>query len=337
MILITGGTGLLGSHLIYQLICMDEKVRVLIRNHTSKNKLTHLIKNIYGMLPKQFNKLDFVVGDINNCYTLKEAFKDVRYVFHCAAKVSLGGNSQKEMMETNIRGTANIVNACLQYNTEKLIHVSSIAAIDSSSKTKVLIEENSGWPTSKDLDYAYSKTESEFEIWRGISEGLNAVIVNPSVIIGEGEFGSGSGMLFNQVYKGLRYYTKGITGFVDVTDVASIMIKLMKSKFLGERYIISAENLTYKEFFSMVAEALNVKSPSRYANKFKTEIAWRFEKINSFIMMKKPTLTKKAARTSHEIARYSSHKITKSLEFTFTPINDTISRVANYYLRNLNF
>jgi nucleoside-diphosphate-sugar epimerase len=337
MILITGGTGLLGSHLIFHLASMEEKVRVLIRNQASKNRVTSLLENIYGILPEHFNKLDFVVGDINNCFTLKEAFKDIKYVFHCAAKVSFGTDSQKEMMDTNIRGTANIVNACLQYKTEKLVHVSSIAAIDSSSTKTGMIVESSGWPTSKNLDYAYSKTESELEVWRGISEGLNAVVVNPSVIIGEGDFNTGSGLLFNRVYKGLKYYTHGITGFVDVKDVVRIMIKLLKSNISGARFIINAENLTYKDFFIKVAEALKVQSPTHYASHFKTEIAWRFEKISSLILMKQPALTKKAARTSHEIAKYSSQKITESLGFTFTPINDTISRVADFYLKNLNF
>lgn len=336
MILVTGGTGLLGSHLIYQLVRKGEKVRVLIRNHNSKDKLYNLLESIYGDFLTYSDNLEIALGDITNYYSLTEAFKEIKYVYHCAAVVSFNDTHSKEILETNIRGTANVVNACLHHHTEKLIHVSSIAAVDSSLTEEEIITENSGWPTSKNLNYAYSKTESEFEVWRGISEGLNAVIVNPSVILGEGEFNTGSGLLFKRVYKGLKYYTNGITGYVDVKDVVRIMISLMKSKLIAERYILNADNLTYKDFFKKVAEALHVKAPSRSASRYMTETAWRLEKIRSIIFLKEPVLTKKAARTSHEKIKYSSAKIIESLGFTFTPINDTIKRVANYYQKTLN-
>ncbi len=336
MILITGGTGLLGSHLINNLIGDGEKVKVLIRNQQSKEKLESQLVKINDGIPGNLKNIAFVLGDIVDTGSLHNAFQDIEYVYHCAAVVSFNRSDQKTMLETNIRGTANVVNACLQFNIKKLVHVSSIAAMNDAPEEEKFVRENSGWPTGKDLDYSYSKTESEFEVWRGISEGLNAVIVNPSVILGEGSISSGCGLFFKRVYDGMKYFTQGVTGFVDIRDVVFAMVTLMKSKISAERFILNSENLSYKDFFTSIAKYMKAKPPQWYAGKRVVEIAWRLEKLRSALIFKKPALTKKTARSAHQVSYYSSDKIINALNFSFIPVEKSISRIAKYYLKEFH-
>lgn len=332
MILVTGGSGLLGSHLVLQLAAAGMKVRILIHNNESKNKLLQFLVNS-GLETNMAEKnLEFIQGDVTDKFSIYAAAEGVQKVYHCAAMVSLHHADRMKMPEVNIRGTANVVNACLQYNVQKLLHVSSIAAINSKPEAKFSIEEL-GWPSGNELDYGYSKRESEFEVWRGISEGLNAVIINPSIIIGEGSLESGSGKLFKRVYSGMKYYTEGVSGFVDVKDVVRAMILLMDSATSSERYILNGENLSYKEFFEMVAKAFHVKPPKKYAGRSLTELAWRLDKISAILPFRKHNLTRKAARAAHAINYYSSQKILDSFTFKLTPVEETIERTANFFLK----
>lgn len=331
MILVTGGNGLLGSHLVLRLAGTGNKVRILVRNEESKEKLLNFLKRIKEEKLVEEN-LVFVKGDITDRFSLFSAVEGVEKVYHCAAMVSLHHADRRKMLDTNIRGTAMVVNACLQYKVKKLVHVSSIAAINSTPGVKYSIEEL-GWPTGKELDYSYSKRESEFEVWRGISEGLNAVIINPSIILGEGDLESGSGKLFRRVYSGMRYFTEGVSGFVDVKDVVRAMILLMDSSTTSERYILNGENLSYKDFFIRVAKVLNVKPPKKYAGRSLTELAWRLDKLGSIFLFRPHTLTRKAARAAHAINYYSSQKIVDSFTFKLTPVDKTIERTAKFYLK----
>ncbi|MBN1117842.1 MAG: NAD-dependent epimerase/dehydratase family protein [Bacteroidales bacterium] len=328
MILITGGTGLAGSHLVLQLLRKGEKLKILIRSESSKSIFENLIKILAEENENHLKTVEYSFGDILDKASLEEAFVGVTHVYHCAAMVSFNRSDRKKMLDTNIRGTANVVNCCLEHGVKKLVHVSSVAAVKSSAENKKIVEDN-GWPTGKNLDYAYSKTESEFEVWRGISEGLNAVIVNPSVILGFGDPKKSSTKLFGRVKQGMKFFTRGITGFVDAEDVARAMVMLMESDVQAERYIVNAENLSYEELFAKMAGALKVKPPKHYAGRFLTEIAWRAEFFLSLILFKKPILTKGTARTSHVKQYYSSDKLTNAFNFKFTSIDNTIKRVAS--------
>lgn len=256
MILVTGGTGLLGSHLLFELTSNGEKVRALKR--VSSN--TEIVKKVFGYYTDDpdhaLSGIDWINGDITDPVEVSEALKGIKKVYHTAGFVSFDPADKEDILKINVNGTENIVNACLERGIEKLCFVSSTAAIGIADNGELLNEELYWTSKGKDSIYSISKYQAEMEVWRGINEGLNAVIVNPSVIIGPGEWRRSSARLFHEVYKGIRFYTQGITGYVDVRDVVKATILLMNGEFSGERYIISAGNYSYKEILSMIADSL---------------------------------------------------------------------------------
>ena len=331
MNLITGASGLVGSHLLYKLLTNGHNVRALIRSEKSKNQIEKIF-GYYTDNPDQYlSKISWVFGDITNYSVLNKAFIGVSTIYHCAAFISFSERDFSKMKEVNIEGTANVVNLCLEHAVKKLMHVSSIAAIGDPVEGHSY-DEDCGWPQGKISSYAFTKTQSEMEVWRGIAEGLDAVIVNPAVILGPGNWYSGSSKLFNQIYKGMKFYTKGVTGFVDVRDVVDAMVLLMNAKTSCERYILNGENQSYKEVCKSIAEALQVSPPRIYAKPLFTSLAWRLGKLLLFLSGRQPILTKDTAKAAHKIQRYSSKKIKLEHHYSFQTIDDIISRTAKIFL-----
>ncbi len=332
MIIVTGGTGLLGGHLLARLAGTGKPVRLIVRKGTDPARLRDVWKH-YGEeqhgLPEQF---EWFEADLTNKVEVYEAFAGASQVYHCAGLVSFSNRNRKQLWETNIEITGNIVNALLEEPACKLVHVSSVAAIRSADHNEVCTEQ-SGWPVSRESMYAATKTRGEMEVWRGICEGLNAVIVNPSIIIGPGNWKKSSAMIFDAIYKGLAYYTRGVTGYVDVRDVVECMIQLMQSDISGERFILNAANLSFQDMFNKVASALNVEAPSCYASPFITSIASRVEWMKTVFTGGEPRITRSTAHSSHTIQLYSAEKIRKALNFTFRDIDDTIRYTAECYLK----
>jgi dihydroflavonol-4-reductase len=335
MILVTGSSGLVGSHLIASLLQKGNTVKALIRNEESKAKIVKVVGYFSNQPDDLLANIHWVYGDIADQGSLLEAFENVKQVYNCAAVVSFDKKDRKTMLETNIRGTANVVNACLDSGIEKLVHVSSIAAVKGNSSDEI-ITEDSGWPTGHTLNYSYSKTQGEYEVWRGITEGLNAVIINPSIILGPGNWNSGSSKFFSTVYDNLKYFTRGITGFVDVCDVVEVMISLMESDIHSQRFIVSAENISYEQLFKSIAKSLGVKEPAVYASPALTSFAVYLDAIKSAISFSRPLITKETAKSSHKVQYYSSEKLLKSLEYSFNPVNNAIERIAKQFLVDLN-
>ncbi|HNR19522.1 MAG TPA: NAD-dependent epimerase/dehydratase family protein [Bacteroidia bacterium] len=326
-ILVTGGTGLLGSQLVFDLVISGEKVRVLKRPTSS----TTLLKNKFKQASHLFNQIEFVEGDVLDVFSLEDALDGITYVYHCAAMVSFIAKDNDLMQQINSEGTANMVNACLNKRIKKLCHVSSVAALGRTEKSDV-IDENAVWENTKhNSNYAISKYNAEREVWRGIFEGLNAVMVNPTVIIGEGNFKTDSSVLFANVYKGLKFYSEGINGFVDVRDVSHCMIQLMNSDVTNERFIVCSDNQSYKEVLFAIADALQVKRPSIKVNSTLAEMAWRVEMFKSFFSGNKPMVSKETARTALNKHFYSSEKIKKTLGIDFIPVDKSIKNWANSF------
>ncbi len=335
MILVTGGTGLVGSHLLYELVKQNKIVRALIRN---KNKI-ELVKKVFSYYTNKpeelFRNIEWIEGDMLDLVSLNKAFSNVKQVYHCAAIVSIGGKNKKELIDANVVGTENVVNMCLTHQVEKLCHVSSIASLGNSLNGE-LIDENTAWTASKNHSaYSISKFKSEMEIWRGIQEGLNAVIVNPSVIIGPGFWYSGSGSLFAKVAKGMKYYTSGSTGFVDVRDVSDSMIKLMNSDIRSERFIVNSENLNYKELFDRISNIIEVKSPTKEATKKLLKIAFIFDSIASMLRIKKKEITTSVVRASLSKSKYSNNKIKEAIKKTFISVSDSVADTADKFKKEL--
>ncbi len=328
MILVTGGTGLVGSHLLLELVKQGQPVRALCRNTSSKKDVEALFdfyqaKNLY-------KHVQWVIGDVLDYFSLVEVLKEVTVVYHCAAMVSFKPSDRAEMFEINVEGTANLVNACIDKHIAKFCFVSSIATLGKSMDDG-MIDETCYWQNDDNHSvYSQSKFRAEMEVWRGTKEGLNAIIVNPSVIIGAGNKQRSTGQLLQKVAKGMRFYTAGATGFVAVDDVVTAMITLTQGPTTNERYIINGENLSYLQFLSLVAKAFGVKAPHINATRVMTSLAWRLERLRYYLTGKAPSFTKETARTSQNKSRYSSAKVQQAIDLIPTPIEQAVWSSVKY-------
>lgn len=315
MILVTGATGFLGSEVALQLVQQGHGVRCTRR-------AASLVPDI--LRPCQ---IQWAEADMMDLFALEDALKGITQVYHCAAWVSLKQADKKPMINANVTGTANVVNLCMEQNI-RLVHVSSVAAIGL-AKPGDQITENHHLDRDTETDgYAISKLESEMEVWRGIAEGLDAVIVNPSIILGANAGTTGSGQLFETVRKGLKFYTAGSSGFVDVEDVAKCMIGLMNSDISGERYIISAENRAYQQITAEIADGFGVKRPSTLAKPWMMNLAWRAARIIGALTGKDPAIDKVSAQAATMTRNYDSSKIKNAIGVEFKPLSDTIKEVC---------
>ncbi len=332
MILVTGGSGLVGSHLLYELVKRGHKVRALKREGSRVGLVMRLF-NWYdpGQGEALFHKIEWVNGDLNDIFSLEEAMQGVDYIYHCAAMVSFLPEDRQAMMNINVEGTANLVNAAMRQGIKKLCHCSSVAAIGRPEKGNI-IDETLIWKTSgKNTWYAISKYGAEREVWRASQEGLKTVIVNPSVVIGPGDPGRSSAQLYQSVKNGMKFYTTGVTGFVDVRDVAEIMVILMESEIVNERYIINSQNLSYKELFEYFAHYSDARPPRYKAGKVLSEIAWRLEKTRSFITGQKPLLSRETARNANAKRYFSNDKIRKAIGYEFRPIEEAARNTSEFF------
>tara|TARA_B110000046_G_scaffold185647_1_gene228289 strand:+ start:5522 stop:6523 length:1002 start_codon:yes stop_codon:yes gene_type:complete len=333
MILVTGGTGLVGSHLLYHLCIQNDVIRAIYRTKSSLENVKRVF-SFYTDDEPLFSKIEWFQADITDVPSMIPAFSNVTKVYHCAAFISFDPKDYIKMRKVNIHGTAIIVNLCIDAKIDKLCFVSSIATVGDSLKSKVLTEENE-W--NKELDnsgYSITKYGAEIEVWRASQEGVDVVIVNPGVILGSGFWSSGSGKLFSQVYKGLRFYTEGITGFVSVQDVVKPMILLMNSKVKNERFILVSENKSFKEVFFLIADSFVKKRPSKKIKPWQTNLFWRFAWGISKITGKQPLLSKYSAKSAHSISKYSSEKIENTLNFEFQNIAESIKKISKNYLKD---
>lgn len=333
MILVTGGTGLVGSHLLYQLTTNNNPVRAIYRN---KNKLA-LTKKIFSYYSENpdilFNKIDWVEADLLDIPLLTEAFKGITHVYHAAAFVSFEPDKYHLLRKTNIEGTANIVNLSIANKIEKLCYVSSVATIGSATSKDTLNELTLWNPEADNSVYSITKYGAEMEVWRGTQEGLDAIIVNPGVIIGPGIWNYGSGNIFKKVYNGLPFYTKGVTGYVGIEDVVLPMMKLMESPIKNERFILVSENWPYKQFIDKIATSLNVKAPSKKASSLLLQMGWRLDWLKHKLTGKRRRLSKQLVHTLNSKSVYDNTKLKTQLNYQFKPLEKSITEVAGIFLK----
>lgn len=331
MNLITGATGLVGSHLLLLLLENNERVRAIYRDEKSKEK-TKILFKLYEK-EEYFSRIDWVQADINDISTLEKAFESISYVYHCAAYVSLSSSDEK-MHKINIEGTANIVNLSIDFGIKKLCYVSSIASLGTPENPKKTITEETEWnPNSNNTDYAISKHGGEMEVFRGSQEGLDIVIVNPGIILGPEFWNHGSARFFGKVKKGMLFYTRGKSGFVAVTDVVRAMYELMKSDIKSERFILVAENISLQDFLNKIADSIQAKRPSVYAKPWMTKWAAQLDWLVSALFFQNRNLTKAMSDSAHSQTFFSSEKIKKAIGFEFTDISEYINQIGQYYLK----
>lgn len=340
MILITGGTGLLGSHLLVSLLKEHKEVVALKRPSSDLEE----VKKVFSYhtsgedeSKELFERIQWVDADLLNQADMEQAFQGVEHalqgveqVYHCAATVSFQPRDRQKMIRFNSDSTACVVNACLATGVKKLLHVSSTSAIGRSPEGSPATESLIWTQTKTSTGYATSKFRSEMEVWRGMEEGLEAVIVNPSIILGPGFWERGSSSMFSRVAGGLKYAAPGITGYVGVQDVVSAMIQLMNSDVSGERFIISEGAYSYKQVFEMIGESLakvrNLKlvTPSLLRNLCRLDaIAGVFRGSRQ--------ITSEHIRAAFGEVHFSSEKIKAATGLEFTPLKRVISEVAEHY------
>ena len=335
MVLVTGGTGLVGSHLLYQLSLENDAIKAIYR----KNSNLAAVKKVFSYFSEDFEtlfkKIEWIEADIMDVFSLELAFENVTEVYHSAAFISFNPKDYKIMRKINIDGTANVVNFCIDKKVQKLCFVSSVAAVGKSLNKQPISEANEWDIETSNYGYAITKYGAEMEVWRASQEGVPVVIVNPGVILGAGFWKSGSGQLFSKIKSGMKFYTEGSAGYVGVNDVVKIMVQLMKSTIENERYILVAENVSFKTLFTQIAENLNKKPPSVKVSKLMSAIGWRLDWLKSFLTGSSPILTKQTAKTIHQQRNYTSEKIKKALNYQFEPIEETIQKVCDNYKKEL--
>ncbi len=320
MVLVTGGSGFLGRHLVRQLAAGGQAVRALYHHNAPSTEM----QSLPGITWQQCDLLDV--------FDVEAAMEGITDIYHCAAIVSFSPSMAETMLHFNPESTANIVNEAITQGIRKLVYVSSVAALGRSSAAKEVTEEQEWGESSYSSAYGLSKYLAENEVWRGIGEGLNAVIINPSVILGAGDWHTGSPQLITLADKEFPFYTNGVNGWVDVNDVVSIMVQLMNSDIESERFIVSSGNHSYREVFYLMADALGKKPPSFRAGPFVTAMAWRMGALLHRITGKSPVITRETAHTAQSIVHYNNSKLLEAFPtFHYTPLQETISHMAGAF------
>jgi nucleoside-diphosphate-sugar epimerase len=324
--LVTGGTGFLGAYIIKNLV---EK-GILVRAIRRSAKLPFFIN------PEIFNRVEWVEGDILDVVSLEEAMQGVDGVIHSAAFVSFYKSERQQMYKVNVEGTANVVNAAIDQKIPRLLHVSSVAALGRKTKSELVTEERKWEEDKNNTHYAISKHKAELEVWRGFAEGLDGVIINPSTILGFGDWHSSSCAIFRSAYKEFSWYTKGINGFVGVEDVAEAAVQLWQSDISEKKFIVNTDNISFQHLFNTIAKEFKKKEPNREATTALAELAWRMEAVKAFFMGKKPLLTRETAKVARNRTRFDNTALVKALPgFNYEPLEKVIKNACEKYLRAL--
>jgi len=331
MILVTGGTGLLGSHLLLDLLRSGKKVRATRRAGSNIAQVRKIFSYYIPEADELADRIEWAEADLLEPGDLEKALDGVTEIYHAGALVSFHPADHRRMLKTNIEGTANLVNLAIAGGVSKFCYVSSVATLGRAENRKISDEETYWAPSRKNSVYSVSKYGGEREVWRSMEEGLNAVIVNPSVILGPGFWKDNSG-LFRLVHGGLRYYTNGVNGYTDVRDVSRALMGLMDGGHFGQRFICSAGNLSYRELFTMMAKHLGRPGPSIGVSPFMAAVAWRTEKLRGLLTGSRPVITREIATTASQVYEYSSNKLIGTLGFTFRPLEDSIREISALFL-----
>jgi nucleoside-diphosphate-sugar epimerase len=315
MILVTGGSGLVGAEVIFQLLQRNEKVTAIFHN---------------SLLPDFNNEnLSVLKCDILDTFALEEVMHGIQQVYHCAAVVAYDPKNKNNLYNVNVKGTANVVNAAIAAGVQKMVHVSSVSALGRMRNNETVNEEMNWTEKTNNSEYGKSKYFAEMEVWRGTGEGLNAIIVNPSTILGPGNWNSSSSKIFKTAYEEFPWYSEGISGFVDVKDVAKIMILLMNSEITNERFILNAGHTSFKNVFCEIAKCFGKRPPHKRVTPLIGKIVWRWDALKSLFTGNSPLVTKETTRIALASVHFDNSKVLKALPgFQFTPLNESIKNTC---------
>lgn len=325
-VLVTGGTGFLGGYIIKNLI---EKGIAVCAIRRSRKKPFFISTQI-------MDRVDWIEGDVLDVVSLSEAMQGVNAVIHSAAIVSFAKKDRKEMYHVNVEGSANVVNAAIDKGVQRLIHISSVAALGRTNKSEIVSEKRKWIEHKNNTYYAITKHKAELEVWRGFAEGLEGMIVNPSTILGFGDWHQSSCAIFRNAYNQFSWYTKGMNGFVGVEDAAEAIVQLLSSSVNNQRLILNAENLPFRQLFNFIADGFGKRKPFREATPFLGELAWRIEGLKSFLTNKKPLLTRETARIAQSLTQFDNKALLEILPgFSYTSIETIIKNSCKKYIAAL--
>lgn len=324
MIFVTGGTGVLGSQLLFDLTQDDTPIRALYRSDSKRAQLlTFFQLSDPENANARFQQIEWVKGDVLDVVSLEEFMIGCTHVYHCAALVSFHKRDFSRLIKVNRGGTANVVNVALGLGIKKLCYVSSNAAIGGTNKE--IVTEKTTWKnTPTTSGYSISKYSAEKEVWRGIEEGLDAVIVNPCVVLGAGNWNDSSLTLLRTMKKGTRFYPPGKNATVDARDVSRIMIQLMKSDITNERFLCIGTNHSFKELMDEICRQLGVKAPKKPVKRWVVNIARRFLGFISIFTGKRPAITKETVDSLFSERTYSNEKVKEALGESFYSLEESV-------------
>ncbi|NDV83319.1 NAD-dependent epimerase/dehydratase family protein [Bacteroides sp. 51] len=330
MVLVTGGSGLVGGHLLIHLLKQNEPVRALKRNNSSFDELKLICSYYQVDFSQVMSQIEWVYGDLMDEQSLEAALQGITTVYHCAAIVSFGGSSPETLKQTNIEGTRNLIQASLKQHISCFAFVSSIGALGQSQNGEMITEETPWNPDNTSSIYSNSKYAAEQEVWKLSAKGIPVVIVNPGIILGPGDFSKGSLQLFSQVKNGMPFYTCQKSGYVDVRDVCRAIIELVQQKIYNQRFILVSENLTNQQLFTWIAHAMNKRGPYISIGKRGLTLAAKLDRAFSRMLGKTPLLTPEIVSSALKQETYSSEKIRKTIGFTFIPMEESIATTCHH-------
>ncbi len=332
-IFVTGGTGMLGAHLLRQLAEKGMQVTALKRNSSSLHTAEKVFAAYSADPARLWKQITWVNGDVTDYYSLEDGLEGASKIFHVAGFISMNKKDRRKLENINIGGTANIVNAALHHGIKRLVHVSSITALGHAATEGDLISEKTPWKNSPlNTHYAVTKQAGEREVWRGSEEGMDVLVFHPGLILGHGDWNSGTGRMVKALAEGLAFYTEGVNGWVDVRDVARAMIQVESSGLSGERFILSAANKPMKEAFDELCDLLGSRKPFLRAGKGLLNMAAALDSVKCLFTGGEPLITRDSALTASLKSYYDNSKLLSRTDFRYTPLEETFREVAERYL-----
>jgi nucleoside-diphosphate-sugar epimerase len=330
-ILVTGGTGLLGAHLLRELVSQGYRVKAIRRERSSLKNVEKVFRAYLPNPAESLNQIEWLTGDVTDYYSLENAMQGVDKIFHLAGYISFEKKHHPKLEAINVRGTANVVNAALHMGVSRLVHVSSVTALGHAAEDGFISEKTPWKNTPENTHYAITKQAGEREVWRGAQEGLDVLVVNPALIIGYGDWHSGTGRVVHSIARGQKFYTEGVNGWIDVRDAVKAMLLLESAGIKNERFILSSENIPLKEAFDQMAEMLGSKKPYLKAGNTLLKLAAIVEKIKSKITGVEPLITPETAKTANLKSCYDNSKLFRYIDFSYTPFEETLREVTRLY------
>lgn len=334
MIFVSGATGLVGSHLLFELCQTKTKIRATFRDKSRMENVKHVFRYYSDDADMLFEKIEWIPLNLFELEDVIKATKDCSQIYHCAAIVSFNPANKKETIRLNELMTKNIIEAALFHSIFDFCHISSIATLGRMPNNGYIDETVKYDKSDSHSAYSIGKFKAEVLVLEAQKRGLKPLIVKPSVIIGPGWWKEGSGKFYSVINSGLPFYTNGQTGFVDVRDVAKAMVLLMDSNIRNTDFLISAQNMSYQDFFTKIARSLHKEPPKIKISAFVSMIVWPFAEFFAAIAGKEPVMNRYTARTSQSKYQFSGEKLTNTIDFNYRNMDLSISEFGNFFIKD---